>query len=198
MRRGLGFAGSVTAVGSPDSTVHLAVAPITVPCQTFIEIGCSSGAVSISLASQVERGVLTDINPLAVENARQNITSLGISNLEVIRSDVFDSVTGRFDLVIFNPPYTNHPCNDERDMMFWDPNDSAKRRFFLDAHRFLRGYGRVLFGWADFSELDLELPLRLAAASGFALNCVHTRHVPSKKCRYFVLELDVISNAIAP
>jgi len=62
-----------------------------------LEIGCGSGRISATLPCQ-DFVLATDISPPAVRAAR----ALG---LEVVRTDLFTGICGRFDLVLFNPPY---------------------------------------------------------------------------------------------
>ncbi len=46
----------------------------------------------------------TDISPHAVRLCQANARLNGIG-LEVLRADLFDSLRGAFDLIVFNPPY---------------------------------------------------------------------------------------------
>jgi release factor glutamine methyltransferase len=62
-----------------------------------LEIGCGSGHISADLC-QTADVLATDISPHAVRASR----ALGI---EVVRADLFAGICGRFDLVLFNPPY---------------------------------------------------------------------------------------------
>lgn len=63
-----------------------------------LEIGCGSGLISGELAGQVESLLATDINPHAVRAAKKR-------GVEVVRADLFQGISGRFNLIIFNPPY---------------------------------------------------------------------------------------------
>jgi release factor glutamine methyltransferase len=63
-----------------------------------IEIGCGSGLICRELALKVKSIIATDINP----HATRWVKSHGI---EAVRADLFAGIRGRFDLVIFNPPY---------------------------------------------------------------------------------------------
>lgn len=64
----------------------------------ILEIGCGSGAVSADLLNQAVSVVATDINPHAVESARQK-------GVDVVRTDLTAGIRGQFDLILFNPPY---------------------------------------------------------------------------------------------
>lgn len=135
--------------------------------QTFLEVGCGCGAVSLLLAKRCRFGVGVDINPIAVENSISNQKRIGVENVSFLISDVFERVTGKFDILVCNPPYNNHGADDLAARMFWDPNDEMKNKFFSAARRFLKKDGYVYFGWADFADLDGVLPLRLAERAGF-------------------------------
>jgi release factor glutamine methyltransferase len=63
-----------------------------------LEIGSGSGLVSQELAFKVKRLIATDINPHAVRATKEK-------GVEVVRADLFSGIKGKFDLILFNPPY---------------------------------------------------------------------------------------------
>ncbi len=136
--------------------------------QTFVEIGCGSGAVSLLVGRRAKRGVGVDINPEAVRNAKLNKKRLGINNITFLLSDVFNNVKGQFDVVICNPPYNAYKPADNVEMMFWDDKNSMKRKFFNQVRKYLKPGGYVYFGWADFADLDQQLPEQLAKKAGLS------------------------------
>jgi methylase of polypeptide subunit release factors len=160
--------------------------------ESFLEIGCGSGAVSLLLAGKCTRGVATDINPLAVANARQNAEHMGIANVDFVVGDGYAGIKDKFDVLICNPPYNNCPAGDAIERMFWDPDDGLKNIFFEKAEEHLLPHGRIYFGWADFGDIDVGLPLKLAEKYGLTL--VHTSERPSHSGRYrfFVLEFRIL------
>lgn len=73
--------------------------------QQVVDIGCGSGAGGIVLArSRPVRVVLADVNEQALRFARVNAALAGLRP-EIVQSDVLQSVSGQFDLVVANPPY---------------------------------------------------------------------------------------------
>lgn len=72
--------------------------------ERVLEMGCGTGLISCHLAAA--GGVLTaaDVNPKAVSCTRANLERNGLPG-EVVESDLFARVPGRFGLVVFNPPY---------------------------------------------------------------------------------------------
>jgi len=73
--------------------------------KTALEIGTGSGIVSFSIASFVDKILAVDINPKAIEFAREKAVLKGLKNIEFKVSNLFENVSGKFDLIFFNPPY---------------------------------------------------------------------------------------------
>ena len=63
-----------------------------------LEIGSGSGLISRELTNKVKRLIATDINPHAVRATKKK-------GIEVVRADLFSGIKGKFDLILFNPPY---------------------------------------------------------------------------------------------
>ena len=80
------------------------------------DVGVGSGCVSVALAKNIPaaRVVALDISPEALEIARKNVESLGLSDrVELRQSDLFAAIPAdlpeeeRFDAIVSNPPYVS-------------------------------------------------------------------------------------------
>lgn len=72
--------------------------------ESVLEIGCGSGIVSLHCAKEGARVIAGDINPVAVELTKKN-AQINDLNLNVILTNVYESISGTFDTIIFNLPY---------------------------------------------------------------------------------------------
>ncbi|MFB6145302.1 MAG: HemK2/MTQ2 family protein methyltransferase [Candidatus Nanohaloarchaea archaeon] len=69
-----------------------------------LEIGTGSGILAVTMAAKGADVAAVDINPEAVEAVKERAAEAGL-DVDAFQSDLFDEVDGRFDLVVFNPPY---------------------------------------------------------------------------------------------
>ena len=71
-----------------------------------LDVGCGAGVLATVLASHSPKVRLTlcDVSAPAVEASRATLAANGIEG-DVIASNVFSDVTGRFDMIISNPPF---------------------------------------------------------------------------------------------
>lgn len=81
--------------------------------RSILDIGTGSGclAVSLALLLEPERCLAVDISAEALEVASGNGRRLfaeegrGACPIEFVQSDLFEKVSGQFDLIVSNPPY---------------------------------------------------------------------------------------------
>lgn len=73
-----------------------------------LDLGTGSGCILLTLLAEMPqaRGVGVDISAAACEVARANARALGLADrAEVLESDWAAKVSGKFDLIVSNPPY---------------------------------------------------------------------------------------------
>lgn len=73
----------------------------------ILDMCTGSGCILLSLLhySNECRGVGVDISEKALETARHNGEELGENNCIFINSDLFEAVSGKYDIIVSNPPY---------------------------------------------------------------------------------------------
>lgn len=156
--------------------------------ENFLEIGCGTGIISLVLAKRAKEGIGVDINDRAVENSKYNADRYKIANVKFFKSDVFEKVSEKFDVIVCNPPYTNHEASDTIDRMFWDPEDEMKRKFFKEVKKYLKPGGRIYFGWANFADINVDLPLQIAKENGCTLVKTFSKPHSKNEFTFFVFE----------
>lgn len=119
----------------------------------ILDMGCGSGVLGLTLAAERPEShvTLADVSEDALALTRENAAKLGIENIGVLRSDLFENISGSFDLIAANLPYvpTGESAEMERELSH-DPalalfsgTDGLDllRRFVPDSFRFLTSGG---------------------------------------------------------
>lgn len=122
-----------------------------------LDLGTGSGAVALALASERRHWRITacDRSKAALAVARRNARDLGLGKLELVLSDWFEAIDGRFDLIVSNPPYiaNRDPHLSQGDLRFEPPEALASgddglrdiRHIVAHAPRHLEAGGWLLF-----------------------------------------------------
>ncbi len=92
----------------------------------ILDMGTGTGIICISLLANLPNstGIALDISADAVATARRNAAENGVGErLDVRLSNWFDNVTGRFDVIVSNPPYiaSAHIADLDREVREFDP-----------------------------------------------------------------------------
>ncbi len=134
------------------------------PSDYVLEVGCGRAVISGEMAKIARRVIAVDINPHAMGIARSK-------GLEAIRTDLFKGLKGKFDLILFNPPYL--PTFEEEKVDGWinyaydgGPTGRDTINRFLEGlkdHLKTEGRALLLVSSAD----DIEEVLSKASAEGF-------------------------------
>lgn len=155
-----------------------------------LDMGTGSGVNAILATATATDVVAVDVNPVAVEAARQNAERNGVADrIEVRHSDVFSNVDGEFDLIVFDPPFHWFAPRDLLETATTDENYRTMTTFFRDAGRHLTPTGRMLIFFG--SSGDLSYLKRLIAEERFTAEIVAQQDIIKDGWRvdYFTFRL---------
>jgi len=98
----------VFSKGGVDFGSRLLIETMEIPEDAdVLDMGCGYGPIGLSAAYLAVKGraTLVDVNERAVELARENAARNGISNVEILQSNLFERLQGRrFRVILCNPP----------------------------------------------------------------------------------------------
>ena len=143
--------------------------------ERVLDMGTGCGVSAILAARAGAQVVAVDVNPKAIECARQNAER---NNLKVMPAnaplpnplpqrgegekdritflvaDIFDGVEGDFDLIVFDPPFRWFKPRDLLEMGTADENYRGLTRFMAQAKGRLRLGGRILLNFGTSGDID--------------------------------------------
>ena len=144
--------------------------------ERILEVGCGSGIISAVIKANTKASIIgIDINPHAAKCTREN-------RVDVIRGDLLSCIKGRFDLIIFNPPYL--PTKDEEIENGWlnyalDGGYDGRKviyRFLEDAGRCLIESGKILMLVSSLSGID-EIRSRMVSLGYVVEDNLHENYM---------------------
>ena len=139
----------------------------------ILDIGTGSGAISVSLKKSCPSWQVTasDLSADALVLAKEN-AKLNQADINFVQSDVFENLSGSFDIIVSNPPYISENDKDEVGLnvltsepkmgLFADEDGLAiYRQIIEEANRYLTPKGKLYFEIGYKQGLDLKKYLSL-------------------------------------
>jgi release factor glutamine methyltransferase len=126
--------------------------------KSVLEIGTGSGLLSLCcLQFGARKVVATDINPMAVRNARYNAEKLGFTGRFEVRTVPPDDpgaysvirTSEQFDLIISNPPWEDATPERNIDYAYYDPGFALIQSLMNELRQHLNDNGRALLAYGS-------------------------------------------------
>jgi release factor glutamine methyltransferase len=141
------------------------------PGHRVLDMGTGSGVNAVLAAIGGAEVVAVDVNPTAVQAAHANaVRNKVVGRIDVRLSDVFSNVEGRFDLIVFDPPFRWFAPREPAERATTDENYQAMRTFFEHAEEYLAPHGRMLIFFGTSG--DMGYLQDLMAATGFQADAI--------------------------
>lgn len=153
-----------------------------------LDLGTGTGIQGIFAAEKASKIIATDINPLALKCAKFNIKKHKLNKkIKVLRSDLFDKIKDKFDLIIFNPPFRWFKPRDMLEKGELDENYATLRKFFSEVKNHLKKNGRILLVFSNSG--DIKYLERLIKLNRFKAKTLLKQR--KNNWKYFIYRLTV-------
>ncbi|MDY6761879.1 MAG: HemK2/MTQ2 family protein methyltransferase [Candidatus Nanohaloarchaea archaeon] len=120
-----------------------------------LDMGTGSGIIAAAAVEHGAEVTAVDIDPDAVAHVRDRFS--GEDRVSVVRSDLFDSVTGTFDIIAFNPPYVPSTEKEQESGQTWAGGEDGRDvvdGFLSAAADYLAPGGNILLLQSTRNDLE--------------------------------------------
>ncbi len=118
----------------------------------FLEIGAGSG---IHLQTALSSGIKQE-NIFSSDIDRKAVSHCNLLGFNCIHSDLFKEIKGKYDIIIFNPPYlpedSREPKNSRKDTTAGKKGNEIIIRFLQEAKNHLNKNGKIFLITSSLSE----------------------------------------------
>ncbi len=147
-----------------------------------LDMGCGSGLLGIvMLLKDAHKVTFADFSPFAISNTNLNLRRLGlVARADVLLSDLFEHVSGRFDFIVFNHPFFADVLIEGVPVsatMLAPP--SLLRRFLERAKEYLNPQAPILMPFLHMAGEENN-PASVAPSFGFTVEEVHRETLDTK------------------
>ncbi|NJE25912.1 methyltransferase domain-containing protein [Thermococcus sp. MV5] len=151
-----------------------------------LDVGTGTGIIALLMARKASFVLGVDVNPIAIELAKENAKINGITNVQFKLSNLFENVTEKFDIITFNAPYLPGEAEEPIDLALVGGKTGREvlDSFLEQFDNYLRKKGVVQI--VQSSITGIEETLRKLESKGF------NPEITAKE-RYFFEEIVVIS-----
>jgi len=170
-----------------EDTKLLADAAKQIKKKKVLELGCGCGIVSLILAKNKNNTTAADISSEAVIATKRNAERNSV-RIEVIKSDLFEKVKGKYDYILFNFPYL--PEKITKESIIWAAGENIEliRKFAREAKRHLNRGGKIIFVISSLT--NLEKVLKIFNFFGFKCDVLKNYKLPWESLYLIEARLD--------
>lgn len=145
-----------------------------------LDMGCGSCILAEAAAKKTKNVTAVDINPEAVRLAKKK-------GFKAIQSDLFENITGRFNLVIFNPPYLPEDKDEDIESRLvttgGKKGNETLKRFLEQAREHMALDGNILLVVSSLTP-NAEVLFR---ENGFEFKLLETKNIFFEKLIVYLL-----------
>lgn len=131
----------------------------------MLDMGTGNGEIAIECAKRGSKVTAVDIDPEAIDYARKRARKEGV-RIKFVLSNLFENVQGKYDTIVFNPPYLPGEAKSIKDLQWagGEYGDDITIKFLKEAWRYLKTYGEIYIILSSFNRLNeiLKMPYRFA------------------------------------
>ncbi|MFW9943604.1 MAG: HemK2/MTQ2 family protein methyltransferase [Candidatus Sifarchaeia archaeon] len=145
----------------PSEDTYLLLDAIEIgPSDTFLEIGCGSGLLSVAAARIAQKVVATDISLRAMRNTQENLVRNALDHrCSVIQSDLLSALDpkSKFSVIAFNPPYLpkdEHTTDMDRVLVGGKVGVEITERFLREVRGYLQSQGSVYVVASSLADVE--------------------------------------------
>ncbi len=158
-------------------------------CGRVLDIGTGTGiqALAASKSKSTKRIIAVDVDKEAINYCKRNISH---KKIDFQVSDLFSKVDGKFDTILFNPPY----LPDEKEIKIKDAalyggekGYELIKRFFSEAKNYLSEDGKILFVFSSFTKK--KKVDEIIKANGFKFKQLEKQHIFFEDLFVYLVEL---------
>ena len=167
----------------PDAVWFAKELPAIVGRRSFLEIGTGTGLIALFVAlNGAQRVVTTDINPAAIENARQTFAEHGVK-IAVRCGDVYKTIDAdeKVDVIFWNHPF-HYSLEKPPNLLLragFDYKYRDLQTFFAGAAKHLNPGGEILLGTGNMARIN-EIK-RIAYANGYRWTLLKKEAIPAQE-----------------
>ncbi len=127
---------------------------------SFLEVGCGTGIISVAAARRVKQAIAVDISLDAVRNTLKNLERDSLAHhCEVLQSDLLTALSSRakFSVIAFNPPYLQRDEDTtqlDHALVGGETGTELTERFLIQACEHLESKGSIYIVVSTLGSID--------------------------------------------